>query len=507
MIYDFSQAHKQSGLGIIVLFFEFAFKLLRALVFPAIILLVRGSLSSLGIMLLILLGIFILAFINAYLSYKYLNFHIDSTNNELVVQKGFLKKELVTIKLEKIQQVNLQQNFIQKILDLYAIQIDTAGGDSAEVSLKALEEPMALALKAALLEKDESLKIEFDAISDGAISNLESSPANSPVIRLDLKTLFKIGISSNYGSTLAIFFGFIVTMANQLREWRELMMEDEEDISETFSASMQFLSTGMLFGIAFIALIGIHVFRTFYTYSNFEMYLKNQALHLSSGLFSKKSNHLRARNVQITSVSQNYFQQLLGIVEIKLKQASGLKLRNEEDAPQSHLIIPGASKLEKESIVSLILKEEPLPKLSLKANYRYMFFPIAFYIGIPLAILIAYNYWVESLMMYNWLGLPYCAFMGFFIFRSFKNHQISLAENCIILQTGAWDVSKKYLVPTKIQGLSSSQYLWHKSLNIGHLEIHTAGGSLHFRYGNYTDIQKLKNYWLLNVEKSSKDWN
>src|SRR5690606_38751206 len=119
-----------------------------------------------GIMLLILLGIFILAFVNAYLSYKYLNFHIDSTNNELVVQKGFLKKELVTIKLEKIQQVNLQQNFIQKILDLYAIQIDTAGGDSAEVSLKALEEPMALALKAALLEKDESEKIEFDTFSE-----------------------------------------------------------------------------------------------------------------------------------------------------------------------------------------------------------------------------------------------------------------------------------------------------------------------------------------------------
>ncbi len=501
---NFHLPQKQSGLGIVVLFVEFTIKLFRAMLFPAIIFLVRGSWSSLGVMALILLSIFLLAFINAFLSYKYLSFYIDADKKELILRKGFLNKEQITIKLEKIQQVNLNQNFVQKILDLYAVQIDTAGGDSAEVSLKALEEPVALALKAALLENQSE---QQEILADSPVDlNNTTTEAKSNFIKLDFPTLFKIGISSNYRSSIAILLGFLITMANQIQEWRELI-QNEEETQTGFKEFLPLLSTGLFFFIAFILLIGIHVFRTFYKFSNFEISLRNQALHLSSGLFNRKSTHLRPRNVQITAVSQNYFQKLLGFFQIQLKQANGIKQSEKEEARQSNLEIPGASPAEKEIILDLVFKDQPHTNLSLSANFRYMYFPILLYILIPLSILAGWNYFNENLGKYNLLAIPYVLLCLWMIYRSYKNHQLGLSEHFIILQTGAWDVTEHMLLPEKIQSLDAYQYLWHKALNIGHLNIHTAGGTLRFRFGNFSDIQELKNYWLYKVEQSARDWN
>ncbi len=44
-----------------------------------------------------------------------------------------------------------------------------------------------------------------------------------------------------------------------------------------------------------------------------------------------------------------------------------------------------------------------------------------------------------------------------------------------------------------------------KGVDVGHVDLHTAAGVIHYKFGNYTEIKKLVNYWLYQVESTDKD--
>jgi putative membrane protein len=54
-------------------------------------------------------------------------------------------------------------------------------------------------------------------------------------------------------------------------------------------------------------------------------------------------------------------------------------------------------------------------------------------------------------------------------------------DDFIIRQSGAWDVDNEIIEPGKIQAITT-QLFWHKSVDIGSITIHTAGG-LVFNWG------------------------
>jgi putative membrane protein len=55
-------------------------------------------------------------------------------------------------------------------------------------------------------------------------------------------------------------------------------------------------------------------------------------------------------------------------------------------------------------------------------------------------------------------------------------------DDFIIRQSGAWDETM-IIEPGKIQAITTSQLFWHKSVDIGSITIHTAGGTLVFNWG------------------------
>ena len=58
----------------------------------------------------------------------------------------------------------------------------------------------------------------------------------------------------------------------------------------------------------------------------------------------------------------------------------------------------------------------------------------------------------------------------------------------------------------KIQAITTSQLFWHKSLDIGSLTIHTAGGDIHFDLGNFATVKQYVNLWLYKVETNNIHW-
>jgi putative membrane protein len=125
---------------------------------------------------------------------------------------------------------------------------------------------------------------------------------------------------------------------------------------------------------------------------------------------------------------------------------------------------------------------------------------------IPAGIFFIFWFNFEVVKPYYPLAILYFLFVVLTTYISYKRHRLAVNQDFIIKKSGIWDVSKQIIVPHKIQSITTFQYPWHKGVDVGHANLHTAAGVIHFKYGNYTEIKQLVNYWLYQVESGSEEW-
>ena len=137
MKFDFSIPQRQSKLGILVLF-VFALQKIIRISIAVIVVFAMNSENNYKKLFWLGFAILIVSIITTFIKYYYFTFQIDYKSKELIIQKGFLKKSRISIQLNRIQQINLNQNLLHKVFQLYEIQVDTAGSGDKEVEIKAV---------------------------------------------------------------------------------------------------------------------------------------------------------------------------------------------------------------------------------------------------------------------------------------------------------------------------------------------------------------------------------
>lgn len=221
----------------------------------------------------------------------------------------------------------------------------------------------------------------------------------------------------------------------------------------------------------------------------------------------KKNTLLSPEKVQTTTYSQNYFQKKFNLINFSLKQANpGTPKHDSSDPHRSLLQIPGCSANEKDELLIMILGKIPEKGATFRPNYRFLNLPILFLTVLPICIF--YVFWLnfEQIKGYYPLTIIYFLITILMIFISYKRHRLIVTRDFIIKRSGIWDISEEIIVPRKIQAITTFQYPWHKSVDVGHVNLHTAAGIIHFSYGNYTEIKQLVNYWLYQIESGSDEW-
>jgi putative membrane protein len=212
---------------------------------------------------------------------------------------------------------------------------------------------------------------------------------------------------------------------------------------------------------------------------------------------------LKPEKVQVTSVTQNFFQKKMNVLGLKIMQATG----GEKEDHKLAIEIPGCNELEKEAILKLLFQKIPEKGVMLKPNFRKFGFSVFLTIGLPLLGYYFLRYLIiEQFPLIDFLVLFFVLFIGVIQFFLFTNNRLFINDDFIILQSGAWDITNKIIKPSKIQAITTSQLFWHKNINIGSLTLHTAGGNISFQLGNFTTIKQYINLWLYRMETSDSNW-
>jgi len=493
---NFSQPQKQSLLGVVVMFANTLQKTVRA--FWPILLIWLVKFDSLNKTMVFggIAAVVVIIAIISYLQYHFFTFHIDEETNEFIIQKGVLNRTKIAIQLHKIQQVNINQSLIQRLIGVYKLEIDTAGSDKKEASISAISHELATILKERLINHYEIENPIFE-------ENIEEKLIS--FLKISLLSLIKIGFTSNYVKSFALLFVFFTTIIENIRQLSDNEVINEDDVSNYFDRFSMYSSIGLGIVIVIILVLMVNLVRTIIKYFDFSIQKNKHSILLSYGLLATKNTLLNPNKVQKIVITQNFFQKKLDILTIGVHQASSDAEKVKE---KDKIEVPGCTKLESDEILKLLFNKHPKKGKLYLPNWRKLAVNLFFLLFLPLLIYFIIKLNSDFFTWNEWFiySTIFTFFAGILIWFSYKNYKLFVANDFIIKQNGAWDIDNSIVEPYKIQAITTQQFFWQKATNIGSVTLSTAGGTIRFSTGNYTEIKNLVNYWLYQVEISDKNW-
>jgi putative membrane protein len=494
----FDKPQRQSSVGILVLFVDTFYQYGRAFGPFLFIYVLKFNVVNKLHLILSLIALVLVIGVIAYLKYLNFTFYVDHNKNEFIIQEGVFNKTNTTVQLYKIQQVNITQNLLQRVINVYSLEVDTAGGNDKEGRIKAISHALAVELKSALLHNE--LQVQTNELPT---DENEKTISSQPFLKISLLSLLKMGITSNYIKSFSLLLIFFFTLLDYVEKFFGEELYDKRTIENYVNFELMLQSIFVLFFIFIGLIIVVNLTRMIIKYFDYTINKQKGSLLISYGLINTNSTIVKPEKVQITSVSRNYFQKKLNVLELRIKQAT----QGDEEERRSRIDIPGCNEMEKNAVLSLIFSKIPEKGVMLKPNFRKLVFAVFLTIVLPLLC----YYRVRSVVPnfdfhYDFLIPIYVIFMGLIQYFKFRNSRLFISNEFIIRQSGAWDISNEIIEPNRIQAITTSQLFWHKNINIGSLTLHTAGGNIAFQLGEFSKIKQYVNLWLFELEKSDSNW-
>ncbi|HET8886224.1 MAG TPA: PH domain-containing protein, partial [Salinimicrobium sp.] len=310
---NFYTPQRQSIVGVILIFVTAFYKLLRnfwALGLYFFVIKANQETIIYGSLALVLIAILTLVY--SFFYYLKFTFFINEKNKEFVLQKGVFSSDVVNIPFHKIQQVNFKRNILQRIIGIYSVVIDTAGSGEEEVEIKALSKERADELAALLMEFSAKEKIS----DEDEAENISIPDAKQWEYHLDIVTLIKLGLTSNYFRGLAILVAFYSTLRTQFGLNQDFL--DNIPFPELSEVAFSFLLILFLLIIAML----ITVAETFIRYFNLTITRLHNSLQVEMGLRNNTKVNLKASRVQLLQEIVNPVQKRLNLYKLKISLAS-----------------------------------------------------------------------------------------------------------------------------------------------------------------------------------------
>ena len=497
---DLSVPQRQSVKGLVILFAFVFYQFIRA--FLPLLLIVfyrkRDTIPQVYIYTAVLLLI-VFSLLISYLNYRFFTFRISEETHEFIVQRGWVNKTKTVIKLDKIQQVNLNQKLLHQLLNVYEVEVDTAGSQDVEVKIKAVSGKVAQQLKQQLLQQRERVR------EKAAELPVEQEVSSRQFIRISFLSLVKVGLTRRYIQTFALLF---VLMIQGLEQYRQYFgnEQNEESVYTDVGAFASTNITGVLIPlfvlVVFALVVVVNLSRTLLRYFNYKINIHKDNLLISYGLLETKNTIIKPSRVQILQVTQNYFQKILNVFELKI-------LQTESDTKDTKkgvgIDVPGVSLQEKEAMLSQLFSKPVKLENAIQPSIRKCIVHTVWFSVIPSCALFFYGY--SQKQAYAMLGAVFLLLITLlYQWVTYKNARMYWTDDFIVFRKGFWDVSYSIVEPHKIQKIETYQRFWHKEIDLGSVVLYTAGGTLSFTVGNYTEIKKRVNYWLYQIESKNLNW-
>ncbi len=426
----------------------------------------------------IMIFIFFFTLPSIILNYYFFKFQI--TNNELVIYSGIIAKKQKNIPVRRIQNINMEQNFLQRMLGITKVQIETAGEATAEGVLEYVSKHDAAKIANTIRQFQdnynvvtnngsvaESLKNNID-VRKNIIDNNENSAqelfsmSNFKVIQYGMLRFRPIAL---------VFGAWIFSMLQQFFPMESI---SEKLIGSNFEYVEKLNTAELLYyGVIAVMLIIfsswlLDIILTFNKYYGFKLTKDSNKFITNYGLFTKKQVTIPLKKLQSIVITTNPIKKLINYYSLGL-QTAGMGA----SPSQNVVAIPFASINEVKNLAQNIrefLFPEAFIKVSKKTIQRALVKYFLYFIPI-----VAGLYFVSNNALWLLVLIPVIIWSAIL---KWQYRGYSIEDELIFVKQGFW-FQKVSIVPIeKIQTLIIKESFFQRRLGLATLHIDTAASFL-----------------------------
>jgi len=496
---DFTEPVRQSVKGVFIIFgfklFRFAKRFLVLFLAFGISIIQKKSFINLSTAFIVIIFIAIIIGIFAVSVLKFLNFKFYVTKSDFHLSTGILNKDNIVIPKSKIQNVNIKQNFLQQIINVVSVNIETAGDDKSEIEISALDKQNAVKLKELLF-----VKTSDSGVEETAESNLIGE--DQIFFKASIKRLLLEGISENHFKSFLIVISFVFGIYYQIKDYfKNLSFEEqiENNIRSIESGMVSLLIFNLVVVFVFMLVsVLFSVIKTLVINFNLEVIEHRKNIEINKGLFNKISLALTPSRIQNLVIKTNRFKEFLGLYRLSVKQAMVNKKQ------QKNFNIVALDKVQIEYLVDKLLKSYSKPShySQPEAYFKYILgLRLAFLfliLNIPAYFIFGNRFWLINSL--------FILFSAFYVHIRFKKTGYHISEEFVSLRSGFIDTLTNVLEIHKIQSITLRQSFFQKRRGIASVDISTASKTVTVLYIREDTAKNICDLLIYKVESSKQDW-
>ncbi len=351
-----SKGKRLHPVAIFFLFFsglkEFTIPLLAAFFFG------RGAATwNYPFTVLFVIGGLLLLFIYGYL--KWLTFTYEVTSEELKIKQGIFIKKQRFIRRERIYSIDITAGPLQRLFQLVAVKVETAGGgNEPEVLLSAVTKQEATEIREQLLVVDRGIE---ESISEAKDQDEVSNQWKLPNVNLFLAALTSSGVG--------LAFLALMALVTQVEEWlpEQYLYESFGYLFQSGVAVLIVLFTILILFSWLISIIG-----TLLKYGNFTIVKSGEEIEITRGILEKRQLTLSLPRITAIRVVESILRQPFGLATVYVESAGG----GSKDEQLSTVLFPLIKKKDLDDHLREIIPDyafqrptEPLPA---RSRIRYI---------------------------------------------------------------------------------------------------------------------------------------
>ncbi len=432
-----------------------------------------GNQAWVNILMAVVYGIFALPWAILY----YYRFRFRITPDHVTIEKGILQRQDRSIPIERVQNIEIQQNVFQRLLGITSVRIETAGSDATEGRLEYVSVDRAHRLRSVIrsYQRQKDVAVAEEGLAEAHPPERPNGQGKtgepSPISGDTLYTLSFPRVILRGCFRFSFFYIFVMFSAFEYlnvdpEEW--LTQERMEPFVELVNHSPYWIGAVTFLAAVFLGwLTGALI--TINRYYDFSLDLENNKLHKQRGLFTRAQGTIPLKKVQAFVLRSNILMRSFGWYSLEV-QAMGLDSEVEGRQVAAPLIRLDAAEELLSHLRPTILPNafQSVSPITIRRHF------IRYTVGLLVLVLPAAVYWRPTV----WWALMLIPFLLGFAWLQYRYHGFSYQESTETFVVRRGVIRQRiWIVPIEsVQVLYETRSPFQRRLELGSLHVDTAGG-------------------------------
>lgn len=435
----------------------------------------------------------------------YINFKFCiSDDHEILLNKGVFKKERLTLKFSRVQNVNIAEPFYFTPVNLVNCIFDAAGSVTQEAVLPGVTKAYAQQMRKQIFA------FKAQQQPDEQTPSSEHFEAENS-LRISNKEIAKFGLMSNMAilavAAIAPFINVLVDfLEQQIIAKVEGFYQQELGLLASAATFAMITLIALLVLTAVMLSVGMSLIR-FY---NFELYFKGQKFKRIAGLLERHQLSMSMDKVQSIVIKQNLMGRLLKRFTVECLQASsgGIAAGVAAKKNKQTLVLPVLNSEQVDSVCQWIYPWFNSKKLQFNgAEPALLYKNLSFYALIPSAIVLLGCYLGD----FNaWLSLGVLLILAGLVTLAYQRYGYYLHEDngrfYMVVRKGMIGVHYRVFELYKAQSARSISTYFMRRAGLKSLYIQLASGFAFMPYIKQQDADYIIDFTLYQAESTQRNW-